>query len=142
MALAPHPSPLPREREPVTCIGRSCAVAGPMASLADVRKTPPCEPPFARGENPPDEIGMNAQAWRDQLFISPGRGVVDQFLTSINASPLPILPAESVARTMMRCEPALRLGSDRLIRFASGVEQPVVREEGRPVRLHRGRSRL
>ena len=41
MAPTPHPSPLPREREPVfQGIDGHCSEPG---SLADVRKTPPCE---------------------------------------------------------------------------------------------------
>ena len=34
---SPYPSPLPKEREPVTCIGRSCAVAGPCADRCQSR---------------------------------------------------------------------------------------------------------
>ena len=55
MAPTPHPSPLPWEREPVfQGIAGPCSEAGTLASLAVVRKTPPCEPP-----TPPSQGGDN-----------------------------------------------------------------------------------
>jgi hypothetical protein len=52
VAPTPHPSPLPREREPVfPGIDGPCSEVGTLASLDAVRKTPPCEPPIAREGN-------------------------------------------------------------------------------------------
>ncbi len=62
MAPTPHPSPLPREREPVfQGIDGCCSEAGTLPSLADVRKTPPCE---ARE-------GREKQCVHFPLFMSP-----------------------------------------------------------------------
>jgi len=44
VTLAPHPSPLPvGEGASKVCLDRSCAVAGSMVSMADVRNSSPCK---------------------------------------------------------------------------------------------------
>jgi hypothetical protein len=55
VALAPHPSPLPWEREPVTCIGRECRVAAlelaaqPPSSFAAITRAQAVAPFSAAG---------------------------------------------------------------------------------------------
>ena len=52
MTIAPHPGPLPKERELVITHRPLEGDSVIYASVASVRKTPPCEPlppPFARG---------------------------------------------------------------------------------------------
>ena len=46
---------------------------------------------------------------------------------------MPTLPAESVARTISRCVPGFKSGSESVIFSAGGIEQTVIRENRDPV---------